>query len=269
MAPTIKRGLFRLAVILMILWNLGVFGFLYKSVYDNRYRAVSVALDTETSCLNNKEPYQVCIAQYEKSVRGYSQWDALRNEFTLSAVAIIELFPPVTITVLWGILWILTATFAWLLRGFGIELRRQRDSAHSLSAMARVRGVSQWIIAPKNILALSVAIVALTVSHYYLVSLPASNRARLEFEKDTAATAKAELDSKEQAALQASQELERSFQNCSSDADESYWSYVKLNGRAIPGKPGGYTAPMYVWNAANKQKADALAECHRQYDPRK
>ena len=174
-----------------------------------------------------------------------------------------------TITILWGVLWILTAAFAWLLRGFGIELKRQRDSGQSLGTLARMRGVGRWVVAPKNILALSVAIVALTVSHYYLVSLPASNRARLQFEKDTAAAAKAERDSREEAALQASQELERSFQSCASDADESYWSYVKLNGREIPGKPGGYTAPMYVWNAANKQKAEALAECHRQYDPRK
>jgi len=267
MAPTLKRGLLRLAVVLMIGWNLFVFWFLYKSHSEQLSWEMSRASQAESDCVKSRS-YADCSAEWKRSVGDYSPWAETMKEFTPSAVAIIELFPPVTITILWGVLWILTATFAWLLRGFGIELKRQRDSGQSVTMVDRMRGVGQWVIAPKNILALSVAIVALTVSHYCLVSLPASNRARLQFEKDTAATAKAERDSKEEALTQASQERDLSFQNCSSEAESSYWSYVKLNGREIPGKPGTYTAPMYVWNAANKQKADALAECHRQSDPR-
>jgi uncharacterized protein (DUF3084 family) len=106
----------------------------------------------------------------------------------------------------------------------------------------------------------------LAVSYYFFVSLPASNRDRLQFEKDTAAAAKAERDSKEAAALQAKQERETSFQACSAEADMAYQSYVKLNGKEIPGKPGTYSAATSVWSTADKRKADALAECHRQYD---
>jgi len=104
--------------------------------------------------------------------------------------------------------------------------------------------------------------------YYYLVSLPASNRQRLQFEKDAAA-AKAERDSREEEAAQAARDREMTFASCSADADTNYWSYVKLSGKEIPGKRGAYTAPVRVWNMADKRKAEALAECHRQYDPKK
>ena len=92
MTPTIKRGLLRLAVILMILWNLAVFGFLYKSVYDNRYRDVSVALDRETSCLNNKEPYQVCIAQYENPLAATLNGVSLKRSSRPSLLRLLNCF---------------------------------------------------------------------------------------------------------------------------------------------------------------------------------
>jgi hypothetical protein len=135
--------------------------------------------------------------------------------------------------------------------------------------MQRLHGAGRWAIAPKNLLGLSVGLVAVAVSYYYLVSLPASNRKRLQFEKDAAAAAKAERDSKEEEAAQAARDREMSFASCSADADTDYWSYVKLNGKEIPGKRGAYTAPVLVWNMADKRRAEALAECHRQYDPKK
>jgi hypothetical protein len=107
------------------------------------------------------------------------------------------------------------------------------------------------------------------VSYYYLVSLPASNLQRLQFEKDAAAAAKAERDSKEEDVAQAARDRAISFDSCSADADTEYWSYVKLNGKEIAGKRGAYTAPVLVWNMADKRKAEALAECHRQYDSKK
>jgi hypothetical protein len=159
----------------------------------------------------------------------------------------------------WGVLWGIGATVGWVLRGFGIQIRRPRE-------LNGIRVVGYWFITPKNILAVSVGIVALAVSYYFLVSLPASNRDQLQFEKDTATAARAERDGKEAAALQAKQEREASFQACSAEADMAYWSYVKLNGKEIPGKPGAYTAATFVWSTADKRKADALSECHREYD---
>ncbi len=265
MAPTMKRGLLRLAVVLMIGWNLFVFWFLYKSHSGDLSNRMSFASQAESDCMRSR-PYPDCLAEYQKSVGEYSPWAETKKEFTPSSVAVIELLPPVTLALLWGVLWVLLATVAWLLRGFGIELKRKPTSGESATVMVRMRGIGPWLITPKNILALSAAIIALTVSHYYLVSLPTSNRARLQFEKDTAAGAKADRDSKEEAAVQASQERELSFQNCSGEAETSYWLYVKLNGKGVPGKPGTYTAPIFVWNTAAKEKADALAECHRQYD---
>ena len=121
----------------------------------------------------------------------------------------------------------------------------------------------------RTIMGLSVGMAALAVSYYFLVSLPASNRERLQVERDAAASAKGERDTKEQAALQAAQDRDLSLQTCIRDADTTYWSYVKLNGKEIPGKAGTYSAPAFVWDTADKRKGDALAECHRQYDPKK
>jgi hypothetical protein len=190
-------------------------------------------------------------------------------EVLLTEFAVLELFPPVAVGLLWGILWSLRATVAWVLHGFGIELGKPREPGVSAAVRERLRGAGEWLIRPKNVLALSVGIVAIAVSYYFLVSLPASNRERLQFEKDTASAAKAERDSEEQAAAQAAQGRALSLQQCSDEAETTYWSYVKLNGKEIPGKPGTYSAPMFVWNTADKRKADALAECHRQFDTKR
>jgi hypothetical protein len=52
------------------------------------------------------------------------------------------------------------------------------------------------------------------------------------------------------------------------DADEAYWTYVRLNGKAVAGQPGVYTAPQYVWNSADRQKKDKMEECKLLYGPR-
>ena len=262
-----RRGLLRLGLILMILWNLLIVWVSFKSVVDERSRAISYALDRETNCMKSKT-YPVCNAEYEASIRGYSQWAEFRKQFEPATMALVELFPPVAIGLLWGVLWGLGATVAWVLRGFGIQLKRPQTS-DAPTLMQRLHGAGRWVIAPKNLLALSVGLVALAVSYYYLVSLPASNRERLQFEKDAAAAAKAERDSKEEEEAQSARDREVSFASCSANADTDYWSYVKLNGKEIPGKRNAYTAPMFVWNMADKRKAEALAECHRQYDPKK
>lgn len=214
-------------------------------------------------------PYRDCIVEYEASVRGYSQWAELKKQFEPGSMAIVELVPPVVIDLLWGVLWGLHATGTWVLRGFGIELKKHRDSGEPAVMLQRLRGAGQWLIAPKNISALSIGLVALAVSYYYFISLPAANRQRLQFEKDAAAAANADHDRKEEAAQQAALEREVSFGNCSADADTDYRSHVELNGKEVPGKSGTHVASTLVWNAAEKRKADALAECHRQYDPRK
>jgi hypothetical protein len=226
---------------------------------------ISIYLDIESTCAKTR-PFNDCWAEYEKATRGYSQWSEFKKQFKPFDVAVIELLPPVAIGLLWGALWCIRASVLWVLRGFGVQIRTAREPGESVSARERLRHIGEWFITPKNMLAFSAVLVALAISYYFLLSLPASNRERLQLEKDSAAAAKAERDSKEAAASQAAQDRERSFQFCSAAADMAYSSYVQLNGKEVPGKPGTYSAPSFVWNTAEKRKADALAECHRQYD---
>ena len=265
MARTTRRGLFRLALVLMIGWNLLVFWFSFRSINHERYVIVSSYLQAEADCAKVR-PFTDCRAEYEKFVGGYSQWDELKKQFRPFDIAVIELLPPIAIGILWGALWGIRATVLWVLRGFGIQVGKPRELGESVTVLERLRGIGRWFITPKNMLAFSAVLVALAVSYYFLSSLPASNRERLQFEKDSAAAAKAERDNKEAAASQAAQEREGSFQLCSAAADMAYSSYVQLNGKEVPGQPGTYRAPSLVWSDAEKRKADALAECHRQYD---
>ena len=249
----------------MIGWNLLVFGFSFRSINHERYVILSAFLQAEADCAKVR-PFADCRAEYDKFVGAYSQWDELKKQFTPFDIAVIELLPPIAIGILWGALWCMRAAVLWVLRGFGVQIRKAREPGESVAVRERLRGIGRWFITPKNMSALSASLVALAVSYYFFFSLPASNRERLQFEKDSAAAAKAERDSKEAAASQAAQDRERSFQLCSAAADVEYSSYVQLNGKEVPGKPGAYSASSVIWSTAEKRKADALAECHRQYD---
>ena len=229
---------------LMIVWNAWFCWRSLNSISEEHSRLRSTLLQVEMDCAKSR-PSGTCWAEYERAT------SAIRNpliEFAgnlrteqpvvvFTEFAVLELFPPVAVGLLWGILWSLRAAVAWMLRGFGIELAKPREPDGSVAVRERLRNAGEWIITPKNILALSVGIVAIAISYYFLVSLPASNRERLQFEKDTAAAAKAERDSQEQVAAQAAQGREMSLQQCSDEAETTYWSYVRLNGKEIPGKP--------------------------------
>lgn len=255
----------RLALVLMILWNVFVLWYSFKSIYESRSSTVSLYLELQSDCMKNR-PYVECRAEYDKATGGYSQWTEFKKGFTPLSIAIVELLPPVTIGIVWGLIWGTVAAIRWVLRGFGIHFTKPTEPREPVPVTERFRAVARWLIAPKNLVALSAGLVALAVSYYFLVSLPASNRERFQFEKDKAEAAQMERDKKEEAAKQAVEDRRLAFQGCESDATTTYWEYVKLNGKAAPGKPGIYTAPMFVWNTADKRKADALAECHRQYD---
>lgn len=266
MALTVKRGVFRLSLILMIIWNLLVVWFLFRSAQEDYSRSISMALEMETTCAKDR-PFSECNKEYQQNISGFSQWAEFKKQFTASDIAVIEVFPPLAVGLVWGILWGVRATARWVLHGFGLELGTNRVPGQSVAVSERFRTLGGWIITPRNIVTASVALAAISVSYYFLVSLPASNRQRLQFEKETAAAAKTERDNKEEAAAQEARDRQVSFEQCAAEADMAYQSYVKLNGSEVPGKPGTYSASTLIFNNADKRKADALAECHRQFDP--
>ena len=117
----------------------------------------------------------------------------------------------------------------------------------------------------RNGLLAVLAIPPLAVAYYFAVALPANERARLQFEKEKYEAAQKEKlaeESKRQKELEDQQAL---LDSCIGDAELTYWRYIKLNGNAVPNKPGTYTATVQVWNTADKRKNDELAECHRRF----
>jgi len=101
MAPTTRRGQLRLGLILMIVWNLSVVGFLLKSQSEDRARNISDYLAIESDCAKSR-PFRECWAEFQKSTDGYSQWNDFKKEFTPLSITVIELLPPVVIATLLG-----------------------------------------------------------------------------------------------------------------------------------------------------------------------
>ncbi len=58
---------------------------------------------------------------------------------------------------------------------------------------------------------------------------------------------------------------ERMRNICLLDAEKTYWDFVKLNGKIVPGQEGTYRMPQYQWDMADKKKKDASELCLKQY----
>jgi chromosome segregation ATPase len=77
------------------------------------------------------------------------------------------------------------------------------------------------------------------------------------------------LEQKQKATETAATERQQKLENCvKKDADEAYWSYIRLNGTAVPNEPGTYRAPQYQWQEAARRKRDKIEECKLLYGPR-
>lgn len=119
---------------------------------------------------------------------------------------------------------------------------------------------------------LSFLVVAASVSYYYAVALPRHNREALDFEREKYAAQVAESDRKrKEAEEKAKWEKDEMAANqfllndCLKQADDAYWSYMRLNGEEVEGKPGVITAKQYIWDTAAKDKKRRQDECYRLY----
>lgn len=115
----------------------------------------------------------------------------------------------------------------------------------------------------RGIVLVLLLIPALAVSYYFAVSLPAHNKATLDFEKQKYHDQLA----KERLAQQKAQEDERQaagdLKDCLSRAQATYDSDIASNGTR--NNKGGYSVDLAVQNILQHKKEAAIAECHRQY----
>jgi hypothetical protein len=106
-----------------------------------------------------------------------------------------------------------------------------------------------------------VLIVSLSVSYYYIIELPKYNRERIKKEEQT----KREINNEKKELEFQKEQQENRLQECLNDAKEAYWTYIKLNGREVPGKPGVYSATTQVWETAERNKKNAIDVCLKRF----
>jgi hypothetical protein len=100
-----------------------------------------------------------------------------------------------------------------------------------------------------------------SVSYYFVVALPSTNRMRFDLERQKYEDLKAEKAAKAKAEEEAEANRQTKVLGCQGEADRAYWDYVKLNGKPLAGKPGTYSAPTSTWDQARRRKEDSYKEC--------
>lgn len=148
------------------------------------------------------------------------------------------------------------------------NIRPQANGSEAQSKVSR-----RLSITPSNYLLALATILVLSIAYYFVIALPAHDHAKLALEREKfqvqqreAAEKKATAEAEKKAAE--AKELSNSFllDECTKEADNLYWEYVKLNGgKEDLKRPGIYTASRYVWEQAEKNKKAALDECYKKY----
>lgn len=198
MRSTTKRGLLRLAVVFMVVWNLVVGWQVLSSAASTRAERLLSIQEVKQNCIEGSvvfglpgvdrepgRPRSECEAEEKKAESEVKARSVYKDAFPPDVIALIEFAPPVVIGIVWGVLWGFYRISRWVLRGFGIGLAHPISEDHeSLPSAPRARSIGAWFAVPRNVLVASVALIALSVSYYFLVSLPSSNAAKLQFERD-------------------------------------------------------------------------------------
>ena len=120
----------------------------------------------------------------------------------------------------------------------------------------------------RNILLILAVVLVGSISYYFAIALPTHNRRMLEFEREKYEREEAARAQQAESAQADTWYREQMLQTCTARAEKDYWETIKGNSKPAPGKPGYLSTPTHVLDSAQKRKADALAECHRQYGAR-
>lgn len=115
----------------------------------------------------------------------------------------------------------------------------------------------------KMYLLLLATIVALSISYYFAVALPANNRAHLDFEREKYNNEQTEMKARRLAQAEETQEKHRMLSSCLARATQSYEDAVASNGT----KSGqlSYSVDARIAGMLDKRRAEAVAECHQQF----
>jgi hypothetical protein len=116
----------------------------------------------------------------------------------------------------------------------------------------------------KILLGLLATILTLSLSYYFVMALPAHNRAVLDFEREKYRIEQQETKAKAQEQKQRDNDADEKLQRCIALADINYSSNLRSNGTR--NSSGGYSVPTEVLTVIDRQKTQALSECQKEYD---
>jgi hypothetical protein len=116
----------------------------------------------------------------------------------------------------------------------------------------------------KALMGLLATVLTLSVSYYFAISLPAHNRAVLDFEREKYRTAQQEKKDKEAADKAVKDSADQELEVCTWTADSSYQAMLKSNGTPTGG--GRFSIVTAVQTMIERQKTQALEECNREYE---
>jgi len=72
------------------------------------------------------------------------------------------------------------------------------------------------------------------------------------------------LEAEKKASAEVDADRRQRLENCiTTDANETYWAFVRLNGKMK--NEGTYSASQYVWDQARQRKVDKIEECKLLY----
>jgi len=107
----------------------------------------------------------------------------------------------------------------------------------------------------KTFSAIIVSILALSIAYYFVIALPQYNQSKIDLQKQ-----EFNAEQREKAKIEQEEKTRKLLLNmCLTEARETYWSYVKLNGEDLG--DGTYNASQWVWNEAAKRQKTAEETC--------
>jgi len=116
----------------------------------------------------------------------------------------------------------------------------------------------------KALIGLLAAVLTFSVSYYFAIALPAHNRATLDFEREKYRTAQQEKKSEEDEKTRIRESAKQELFSCTMLAEDAYSKVLKANG--TPSVHGTYNIPTANLTVIDRQKAQAVGECQREYD---
>lgn len=86
---------------------------------------------------------------------------------------------------------------------------------------------------------------------------------RLKIDREREIEAKAEEAAAEEKRKEVANKI--MLDACLSNAYDTAWSFVKLNGTPVPGKKDTYNAPNWVWDEFDNKKKTAEDNCYKRW----